>query len=153
MRGPDIARLLFHALLVRPFVWFVLGLNPRNRERLRCPGPAIIVANHNNHIDTLILMSLFPLRQLCRLRAAAADDYFFRNRALAWFAVSRDLDLASSLLAPAMVEAEVEQLCQEARAAGEADARQAASQALEAQMAAALEGCGEKLTLLLDQSS
>ncbi len=87
MRGPDIARLLFHALLVRPFVWIVLGLNPRNRERLRCPGPAIIVANHNNHIDTLILMSLFPLRQLWRLRAAAADDYFFRNRALAWFAV------------------------------------------------------------------
>jgi 1-acyl-sn-glycerol-3-phosphate acyltransferase len=32
-------------------------------------------------------MSLFPLRELSRVRPVAAADYFLRNRFLAWFAV------------------------------------------------------------------
>uniref|UniRef100_UPI003D11B9A6 lysophospholipid acyltransferase family protein n=1 Tax=Sedimenticola sp. TaxID=1940285 RepID=UPI003D11B9A6 len=35
---------------------------------------------------TLVLMSLFPLGQLHRLRPVAAADYFMRNPLLAWFA-------------------------------------------------------------------
>ncbi|MEE8171327.1 MAG: lysophospholipid acyltransferase family protein [Alphaproteobacteria bacterium] len=77
---------LFHALLVRPLVWFALGLNVRHRERLPRCGPAIIVANHNNHLDTFVLMSLFPLSRLGRIRAVVAADYFLRTRSLEWLA-------------------------------------------------------------------
>ena len=79
-------RWLFHFALVRPIVLLVLGVNVRYAERLPRSGPAIIIANHNNHMDTFVLMTLFPLRLLPRLRAAAADDYFLSNRLLAWIA-------------------------------------------------------------------
>jgi 1-acyl-sn-glycerol-3-phosphate acyltransferase len=81
-------RLAFHAFVVRPLVWVVIGVNVYHRERLPRSGPAIIVANHNNHLDTFVLMSLFPLRDLARLRAAAAADYFLGTWWLKWVAIN-----------------------------------------------------------------
>lgn len=83
-----ILRWLFHLLLVRPFVLVILGVNVRHAERLPGSGPAIIAANHNTHIDTFVLMTLFSMDQLLRIRAAAAADYFLGNRLLAWFAIN-----------------------------------------------------------------
>lgn len=79
-------RLLFFVLIVRPFLWLMLGMNVRHRARLPVKGPAIIAANHNSHLDTLVLISLLPLSQLHRVRPAASADYFTKNKALAWFA-------------------------------------------------------------------
>ena len=81
------AQWLFFALLVRPLVWLVLGVNVCDAERLPRHGAAIIAANHNSHLDALVLMALYPLASLHRLRPLAAVDYFFRNRLLAWFAL------------------------------------------------------------------
>lgn len=78
-------KILFFAIIVKPLVLFLLGLNVRGRQHLPEKGEAIIAANHNSHLDTLVLMSLYPLSDIHRLRPVAAADYFFKNRYLSWF--------------------------------------------------------------------
>jgi 1-acyl-sn-glycerol-3-phosphate acyltransferase len=80
-------RLIFFTLIIRPIILIVLGLNIRYQDRLSPDGPAIIVANHNSHLDTMVLMTLLPFQYLKRIRPIAASDYFLRNKYLAWFAL------------------------------------------------------------------
>lgn len=71
--------------LARPFAKFVLGMDTYGKLELPDEGPAIIAANHNSHIDTLILLCLFPSRKLSRIRPVAAADHFLINPLASWF--------------------------------------------------------------------
>ena len=78
-------KLIFFALIVKPLVLIGLGLNIIHPQKLPKNGPAVIVANHTSHLDTLVLMSLYPLSVINRIRPVAAADYFMKNRYMRWF--------------------------------------------------------------------
>ncbi len=83
-----VLRPVFFLCLIRPIVMVVLGLKVRRREWLPSQGPAVIAANHNSHLDTMVLMTLMPLSLLRKVRPVAAADYFLRNGLLAWFSLN-----------------------------------------------------------------
>lgn len=78
-------RYIFFQITVKPIITVILGLNVRKRSRLPKQGPAIILANHNSHLDTMVLMSLFPWQVIKHIKPVAAADYFLSNKYLAWF--------------------------------------------------------------------
>jgi 1-acyl-sn-glycerol-3-phosphate acyltransferase len=81
-----ILRIIFF-LTTKIIVLVLLGLRIQHRERLPTSGAAILVANHNSHLDTLVLLSLFPLSKVQHLRPIANEQYFLQqNPCLAWFA-------------------------------------------------------------------
>lgn len=75
-------------LVVRPLIMIVIGLNIRYRERLPVDSQSVIAANHNSHLDTLTLMSLWPLNRVHNVRPVAAADYFLSNKVLAWLSLN-----------------------------------------------------------------
>lgn len=83
-----IFKVLFFGLFIKPIVFIMLGLNLRGRDKLPTKGPALIVANHNSHLDTIVLMSLYPLSMIHKVRPVAAVDYFLsQGGGLAWLAI------------------------------------------------------------------
>lgn len=78
-------RFLFFLLVIHPIVRILLGWHVQGREHLPQQGPAIIAANHNSHMDTMVLMALFPLTMLHKVRPVAAADYWLSTRFLTWF--------------------------------------------------------------------
>ena len=81
-------RILFVVLVAKPIIVFWLGLTVRHRERLPTRGPAIIDANHNSHLDTVALLSLFPLEDVPNVRPVAAADYFMKPGFMRWFSLN-----------------------------------------------------------------
>lgn len=71
---------LFFLFFVKPFMAIFIGLRVYGRHNLPKTHPFIIVANHSSHLDTLSLLSVFPIKDLHRIQPVAAGDYFNRNR-------------------------------------------------------------------------
>lgn len=83
-----LARWMFVVLLAWPVCLVVLGMNVRHRNRLPRKGPAIVTPNHNSHLDTLAMLTLFPLRQIPQVRPVAAADYFLKTGLMGWFSLN-----------------------------------------------------------------
>ncbi|AQT68045.1 2-acyl-glycerophospho-ethanolamine acyltransferase [Anaerohalosphaera lusitana] len=81
-----VLRYIWFQVLIKPLVLVVLGLNIRDRSRLHKHKQMILVANHNSHLDTMVLMSLFPFKRIQETRPVAATDYFYKSRLRRWFA-------------------------------------------------------------------
>ena len=77
-------KILFFNIIVKPLLLIIMGLNVKNRDKLPVKGPAIIIANHNSHLDTLSIMSLFENNLLKQVRPIGAVDYFFGNKYTSW---------------------------------------------------------------------
>jgi 1-acyl-sn-glycerol-3-phosphate acyltransferase len=75
----DIGQMIFFVLAIKPFMALFIGLRVRGRNHLPRSGQFILVANHSSHLDTLSLLSLFPILRLRHIRPVAAADYFERN--------------------------------------------------------------------------
>jgi 1-acyl-sn-glycerol-3-phosphate acyltransferase len=71
--------------IARPIARMFTGADIVGREKLPLKGPAILVANHSSHVDTVLLLTIYPSRALDRVRPAAAADYFLKGRAMSWF--------------------------------------------------------------------
>jgi|HubBroStandDraft_1064217.scaffolds.fasta_scaffold14040_3 1-acyl-sn-glycerol-3-phosphate acyltransferase len=105
----NLARHAFLRLIARPLARFLTGADVIGRERLPRAGPAIIAANHTSHVDTLLLLTVFPPGVVERVRPVAAADYFLRGPVIGWFSrtlvgivpVARDGGLRDDVLAPA----------------------------------------------------
>lgn len=83
-----ILRYIFYGFIIRPILLIILGFNVRHIKRLNAKGPHLIAANHNSHLDTMVLMSLFRLQDLPNVKVVAAKDYFCRGRLLTWFSIN-----------------------------------------------------------------
>jgi 1-acyl-sn-glycerol-3-phosphate acyltransferase len=72
-------------LVVRPIARLLFGLDVVNHDKLPKQGPAIVAANHNSHVDTIVLLCLFPSKLLPKLRPVAAADHFDKGGFGSWF--------------------------------------------------------------------
>jgi len=77
-------RQLFYLLLMKPLLILLLGFNVRHFERLRAKGAHVIAANHNSHLDAMVLMKLFRFRDIPKVKLVAAKDYWCRTKLLEW---------------------------------------------------------------------
>jgi 1-acyl-sn-glycerol-3-phosphate acyltransferase len=103
-------RLIFLVLIARPLAQVFASAQVHGRQHLPAVGPAIIAANHTSHVDTLLLLTIFPAATLRRVRPAAAADYFLKTPLSSWFSrrmlgivpVARDrVSDGEDILAPA----------------------------------------------------
>ena len=78
-------RRLVLVLIARPIARIFTGADIIGRERLPLKGPAILAANHASHVDTVLMLTLYPSQALDRVRPAAAADYFLKGGLMSWF--------------------------------------------------------------------
>ena len=75
-------RVLIHLILLRPFLKLLFGVNVAGRKNLTSLGQYIIIANHNSHLDTLLLFNTLPVKHILRTHPVAAEEYWSKSKAM-----------------------------------------------------------------------
>lgn len=78
-------RWCFFFFIVKPFMHIVFGFRVVNPSNLPLGKQCIIIANHSSHIDTMCLLTIFPMADLLKIHPIAAADYFYTNKINSWF--------------------------------------------------------------------
>lgn len=72
--------LLLHVLFLRPLLKLFSGINVAGKENLDHLNQYIIIANHNSHLDILLLYYLLPVSHIVRTHPVADQPYFSKSR-------------------------------------------------------------------------
>jgi 1-acyl-sn-glycerol-3-phosphate acyltransferase len=73
-------RKVVHLFLLRPVLKLVFGVNIVGREHLDALDQCIIIANHNSHLDMLLLFHLLRSSKITMTHPVAEQVYFSRSR-------------------------------------------------------------------------
>jgi len=73
-------KLFIHLFLLRPFIKLIFGVNIFGNENIYNLKRFIIIANHNSHLDTLILFYILPINQILITHPVAAKEYFSKSK-------------------------------------------------------------------------
>ena len=84
-RVAGLIREWFMRFVLQPMMDVYAARRATGRERLAgLRGPVILVANHASHMDTPVILAALPRRLRKRTAVAAAADYFYRYRLVAF---------------------------------------------------------------------
>lgn len=73
-------RVAFHLVILRPLLKLYCGVRVTGSEHLHELSRFILIANHNSHLDILLLFSLLPVRGIALTHPVAEETYFERSR-------------------------------------------------------------------------
>jgi len=73
-------RRLVHLLFLRPLIRLIFGVNVIGRENYNFDEKCIIIANHNSHLDILLLFSLLPAHRISSTHPVAEKVYFSKSK-------------------------------------------------------------------------
>ncbi|PKP31662.1 MAG: hypothetical protein CVT99_07865 [Bacteroidetes bacterium HGW-Bacteroidetes-16] len=73
-------KILLHLFLIRPILNILFGVNLFGKENLEKLNNFILVANHNSHLDILLLFYLLPANQIRETHPVAAREYFSKSK-------------------------------------------------------------------------
>ena len=71
---------LAHLLVLRPIVKLAFDANTVGGSHFQGLSNYIIIANHNSHLDTLLLFHILPPHKIASTHVVAALDYFIRPK-------------------------------------------------------------------------
>jgi len=75
-------KILVQLFFLRPLLKLLFGVNLFGRENLYKLDRYIIIANHNSHLDILLLFYTLPLKQILLTHPVAAKEYFSKPKLL-----------------------------------------------------------------------
>jgi len=73
------ARVFIHLAVLRPIIRLYCGMHVTGSAHLHGLSRFILIANHNSHLDALLLFSLLPTRDIARTHPVADELYFARH--------------------------------------------------------------------------
>lgn len=68
--------MLIYSVIMRTVLRLFTGIKLVNGQYLKRNTPCIIVGNHNSHLDSVVILSSLPSKQLIKTHPIAAGDYF-----------------------------------------------------------------------------
>jgi 1-acyl-sn-glycerol-3-phosphate acyltransferase len=73
-----------YKMIMKPFLKIFVGVEFYSQDSFKDVDQFIFVANHNSHMDTMMLLCSVPFRLLGKTHPLAAQDYFGKTPITTW---------------------------------------------------------------------